>query len=594
VITYSVLTSQVKRSWPWENIISGDKLSKKKSKKVFYITPKKDIVAISREIVSQLSPLSGSKALNMVLNHENPGELVQSMTKIDLFWLIKKVGDDDSFPLLALASTEQWQHIMDMEVWEKDTINMPSTFQWLNRLQKSDPERLLRFLYSENGSLLSHLFFSKIIDLKIKDNDDFILPEGYITFDDLYYIKILAEDQSQDIEAILKSMALTDHTRFQALIMGIQGSIPGEIEEEMYRLKSVRLAEEGYLPFEEAAAVYAYLKYNKLKKDSSEYILNIPEDDTRALVPITPFITVQGDDLFAMTVSGINDYLILDRLRLEFGGLCNQIFSADQIRFENVEDLIDVCRKASGYINIGLEKLSEGNREIAEDFIKNHPLITLFQAGFSQALELKWQGKKWLESSWFARKDLGPNFWGDDLSGVLKGLLLEKPLYYCEQKDKDFYRDFESIEEIIETEIFLNRIVLLDKLIENIITERDLLEQEISKDEDVAIYPLLITLWIRRLISLTENFQPLSLEHTRYAFKKLREGENSGPYKMPSHKKAFVEFFASFSTSTENYDPGFITDTLTQLWNEFTEEYAMVEISDLDPKYSKYVLISDN
>ncbi|MFC1839933.1 DUF6178 family protein [Thermodesulfobacteriota bacterium] len=567
-------------------------MSKDKKNKILYITPKKDTVSANREIVSKLSPLSGSKALNMVLDHENPGELVKSMTKVDLFWLIKKVGDDDSFPLLSLASTEQWQYIMDMEIWNRDNLNMPSTFQWLDRLQKADPERLPQFLYSEDGSLLSHLFFSKIIDLKIKDNDDFIQPEGYITFDNLYYIKILAGEQSQDIEVILKNMALSNHTRFQALIMGIQGSIPSEIEEEMYRLKSVRLAEEGYLPFEEAAAVYAHLKSDRLKKDTSEYILNIPEDDdSRTLVPITPFMTTREDDLFAMAASGIDDYLILDRLRLEFGGLCNQILSADRVQFESVDDLIDVCRKAGGYINIGLEKLSEGSLKIAEEFIKSHPLVILFRTGFSQALELNWHAKKWLESSWFTKKGLDPDFWGNNSGGTLKGVLLEKPLYYSEQKEADPFRDFRSLNEIIETKTILDRMALLDMLINDIIVERNNPELGTAGKTDITIYSLLITIWIKSAIGLPEDFQPLPLEEAKLAFEKLRKGENSTPFKMSSHEKPFIEFFSSFSILKKHYDSGFIEETLSQLWNEFAEEYAMIETSDLDPKYSKYVLI---
>lgn len=572
--------------------MAGEKLSEEKSDKILYITPKKEAVAASREIVSKLAPLSGSNALNMVLDHENPGELVKSMTKVDLFWLIKKVGEDDSFPLLSLASTEQWQYIMDMETWDRDTLNMPGTFQWLNRLQKADPERLPQFLYSEDGSLLSHLFFSKIIDLKIKDDDDFVPPEGYITFDNLYYIKILAGDQSQDVEAILKNMALRDHNRFQALIMGIQGSIPAEIEEEMYRLKSVRLAEEGYLPFEEAAAVYAHLKINTLKKDSSEYILNIPEDDkTRSLVPITPFITTRQDDLFAMTVSGIDDYLVLDRLRLEFGGLCNQILSADRIKFESVDDLINVCRKAGGYINIGLEKLSEGNIEIAKEFIKNHPLLILFRAGFSQALELNWHAKKWLESSWFAQKGLDPDFWGDNSGGALKGVLLDKPLYYSEEKEKDSFRDFHSLDEIIETKIILDRMALLDMLIENIIIESDSQDPDTEGGKDITIYSLLITFWIKGIIGLPDDFEPLTLENTKFAFERLRNLEDSTPYKISSYKKPFIDFFRAFTIQEKYYEPEFFEETLSQLWHEFVEEYAMIEISDLDPKYSKYVLI---
>lgn len=567
-------------------------MSKEKNKKVLYIKPGKDTVNASREIVSKLFPLSGSKALNMVLDHDNPAELVQSMTKTDLFWLIKKVGEDDSFPLLSLASTEQWQYIMDMEIWDRDILNMPKTFQWLNRLQKADPERLPRFLYSENGSLLSHLFFSKIIDIKIKDNDDFVPPEGYITFDNLYYIKILAGEQAQDIEVMLKNMALRDHTRFQALVMGIQGSIPAEIEEEMYRLKGIRLAEEGYLPFDEAAAVYAYLKSDKLKKDSSEYILNIPEDDeTRALVPITPFITAQGDDLFAVTVSGINDHLILDRLRLEFGGLCNQILSADRIRFESVDDLIGVCRKAGGYINIGLEKLSGKNRGIAEEFIKNHPLTILFRAGFSQALELKWQARRWLESSWFVKGGLDPDFWGNNYGETLKGVLLEKPLYYSESKENEPFRDFRSLDEIAEAEIILNRMAFLDMLLENIITERNDPDLETAGDKDITVYSLLFTIWIKKIIGLPEDFQPLSLKDTRETFEKLREGEKSVPYKMSSRKKLFIEFCGSFSIPKEHYSPFFIEETLSELWNDFVEEYSMIEVSDLDPKYSKYILI---
>lgn len=567
-------------------------MSKDKNNKILYITPKKATVAANREIVSKLAPLSGSKALNMVLDHENPGDLVKSMTKVDLFWLIKKVGEDDSFPLLSLASTEQWQYIMDMETWDRDTLNMPGTFQWLDRLQKADPERLPQFLYSEDGSLLSHLFFSKIIDLRIKEDDDFVPPEGYITFDNLYYVKILAGEQSQDVEVILKNMALWDHTRFQALIMGIQGSIPAEIEEEMYRLKSVRLAEEGYLPFDEAAAVYAHLKIDRLKKDSSEYVLNIPEDDsTRALVPITPFLTAREDDLFAITVSGIDNYLVLDRLRLEFGGLCNQILSADRIKFETVDDLVDVCRKAGGYISIGLEKLSEGNLKTAEEFIKNHPLVILFRAGFSQALELNWHAKKWLESSWFVKKGLDPDFWGSNSGGTLKGVLLDKPLYYSEQKEKDPFRDFRSIDEIAETKTILNRMALLDMLIEDIITMRNNPEPDTAGETDITIYSLLITVWVKNVIGLPEDFQPIPLEDAKLAFEKLRKGEDTAPFKMSPHKKPFIDFFSSSTPLKKHYGSGFIEETLSQVWDDFVEEYAMIETSDLDPKYSKYVLI---
>ncbi len=486
-------------------------MSEKKSNKVVYIGQKKDIISESREIVSKLASLSGSSALNMILDHDNPGALVRNMTKIDLFWLIKKVGEDDSHPLLSLASTEQWQYIMDMETWDRDHLNKVATFDWLNRLLKADPERLIQYLYGEDGNLLAHLFFTGILDVRIKEDDDFMPPEGFISFDSQYYIGIGDKENAQDIEQLLKNMALSDHNRFQALMLGLQGTIPAEIEEELYRIKGVRLAEEGYLPFEEAVSVYAYQNADLLKKDSSEYILDTPGDeDTRAIVPITPFIAVQEENLFAVAASGIRDYLVLDRLRLEFAGLCNQIFSADGTGFETIDDLIKICKKAGGYISAGLEKLSGGDIGTAEDFLKNHPLITIFRTGFSQALELRWKAERWIKTSWFDRMDLGNEFWGDEWGGILDGVLFLKPMLFSEKKEKASYRDFASLDEIEQTGIAVNRMIILDKLLGAVIPDR-YMDQLAQEEIDLNFYKVLFTFWLRQVAGSDRKTFKLSL-----------------------------------------------------------------------------------
>ena len=565
-------------------------MGEKKNNKVVYIRERKDIVAESREIVSKLAPLSGSNALNMILDHDNPVELVQNMTKIDLFWLVKKIGEDDAYPLLSLASIDQWQYIMDMETWDRDSLNKIDTFNWFNRLLKADPERLVQYLYSEDGNLLCHLFFSGILDIRAKEDDDFILPEGFITFDNLYFIGIGDKEKAEDIDQLLRNMALYDHNRFQALMLGLQGAIPAELEEEMYRLKGVRLAEEGYLPFEEAVSVYAHQNTDMLKKDSSEYILSAPDDeDTRSLVPVTPFIAVQEENFFTVAISGITDYLVLDRLRLEFAGLCNQIFSADGIRFQNVDDLIKICKKAGGYINTGLEKLSGGDTGIAQDFLKNHPLITIFRAGFSQALELRWKAERWIKISWFDRMDLGNEFWGEEWSGILEGILLIKPLLYSEDTEKVFYRDFVSLDEIKDTETVINRMIVLDKLLGTIIPDSDIEQLTGEEDIDLTFYQVIFTSWMRRLCSLAPGLT-LYLDEVKSALKILRAGETSPPYKMTGFKDEFVKELTSLIKLAGD-DDFILEDTLSVIWDEFAEEYAMISTDDLEPRYSRFIVI---
>ena len=552
-----------------------------------------DLVSASREIVAGLLSLSGTEALNKILDHDNPVQLVRNMTRIDLFWLIKKIGENDSLPLLKLASLDQWQYILDMELWNRDRINLGETFEWLDRLQKADPDRLAHWLLSEDGNFQSYFYFSKALEVKIKEDDDFEPPEGSITFDNLFYILIRDKDHEEGIEQILRTMANENYNLYQALLLGLAGVIPAEVEEEMYRLRSVRLAEDGYLPFEEAISVYAHQQADLLKKDESEYRIYLPDDaHTRALVPVTPFMHAQGDNLFAKSLVQITDNLFLDRLRLEFAGLCNQIFSADGVKFEGLEVLINISRKSAGYINIGLERLSGGNIEISKNYIKNNPLISIFRVGFGLSLELKWETEKWLKQSWFLKQGLKPFFWGDEWGGILKGILKKKPLFFSGLREGREYRHFESLSELEKCRNVIHRLVSLDRLLETISSEYPL-DMDLLKDPLLNFQPLLFSFWARGQLKLGHRSLPLSLEQTKEFFRLIRGEEKGPPFRMPGFREIFIQDFISYETGLEPDEKILLKDTLSLLWEEFSEEYALVEASDLDARFTKFIMIDD-
>ena len=72
-------------------------------------------ISESRDIVAKLFPLSSSDTLNAILNQDDPGRFIRSMTRVDLFWLIKKIGEEDAFPVIRLASDDQW-HVPDVRL----------------------------------------------------------------------------------------------------------------------------------------------------------------------------------------------------------------------------------------------------------------------------------------------------------------------------------------------------------------------------------------------------------------------------------------------------------------------------------------------
>jgi hypothetical protein len=541
--------------------------------------------ALSREALDRILSLPGSQALNRLLDYENALQIVRDMSRVDLFWLIKKIGEDDSLPILSLASDDQWQYIMDMEQWQKDRIGLKETFQWLDRFHKADPERLARWLYSEDGNLMAHFFFNNILDVRIKEEQDYIPPDGFFTLDNLYYISILDKDNEEVIEQILRQLASEDYNRFQALLLGLGGVIPAEIEEEMYRMKGVRIAEDGYLPFEEAISIYSYQRPDLLKQGSSDYKLFFPDEEAGALVPLTPLSYAEGDNVFTRSIAAIADGASLERLRLEFAGLCNQIFSADTVVPEGIEDLVKVTRKAAGYLNIGLERLSGNDLKISEEFIKNNPLVAIFRVGFGMTLELKWEAEKKIHTSWFLRNGLDAGFWGDEWGGMLRGILMKRPLFY-----KLELQPFEALSEVKNAGDILHKVLLLDKLMERI-SDSFALKTDMLKDPLFTFQTLLFHSWAIRKLNLGGSFTPLSIEQTRGFFTLIRGKEAAPPYTLKDYKEIFLGDSISLVQDIGPDEKALLQDTLTGLWEEFTEEYALVDTAALDPRFTKYIII---
>lgn len=544
----------------------------------------------SREILRELFALSGGEALNHILNQDNCHHLVQHMTCVDFFWLIKKIGEDDSLPLLKIASLDQWQYLLDMELWQRDRLDMDNTSIWLNRLQEADIERLVKWLYLDGISLAQYYFFKNIRVVINTGDEVYDLADDFFTLDGLYYIQILDKKHENAIGNILRQMAREDYDLYQASLLTIAGVISTEVEEEMYRIRNMRLAEDGFLPYQEAISVYSYLKIGSLKVDQSPYKLHyLSEKERNESVPVTPLLYVRGNNLLAKSSENINDTILLDRMRLEFAGICNQILSADGLMVDDLEVLVEICRKTAGYINIALEKLSGGNFTLSEQFLKNHPLISVFRAGFGLALELKWEADRWIKSAWFIRQDLKPDFWGDEWGGVLIGILQKRPRLFSGFQEGEEFVDFEQLSEIEDCRTILHRLIVLDRLL-GTLTARFPLEKDNIKPSVETFHSLLFNFWARSQLKLDPGFSSLSLEQARDFFSLVRAGTDKAPFRIPGFKDIFIGDFISYASEAEPDDVRKLKEALSVLWQKFVEEYAWVATSDIDGRFADFHL----
>ncbi len=543
----------------------------------------------------KLFTLPETKVLDFILSQKEAVQLVQKMPFLDLYWLIKRIGEDDSIPILRLATEEQWQYILDLEIWRRDRIDIKKAGIWLKRFMEADAEKLANWLISEEMELFTYYYLYRTLDIVIATNDNiYDLPEDYFTLDGTFYLKLKDESQRELIETVLKLVAAQDFLKYQALLMTSRAILPASTEEELYRLRSVRIAEYGFLPFEEAIAVYAPYPLDKLVKKEGISKEKEPElvrvdEEIKEMVPYFPINQIQKAGIFALAVKQIKDNLFMERIRLEFAGLCNQIISADGLSMLEFEDLIKICRKAAGYLNIAIEKICGKDVSKAIELIKNNPLVFIFRAGFGIALKLRWEVEKWVKKSWFKEYGLDFGFWGSEWGEIIRGLLMKRPMYYVGVEDGEEFRPFETISEIERCEQIYKKVKLLDSLFSEI-TSSYPLDKGLLIDPTITFHPLLFTFWARSILGLRPGFEGLSLDQVKELFSILRKKEQHPPYRMEEYKERFVNDLSLYLPPQEQKTEQELK-VLSSLWDEFVEEYERVEIKDIDERFLRFFII---
>ncbi|MBW2648740.1 MAG: hypothetical protein JRC53_02830, partial [Deltaproteobacteria bacterium] len=542
--------------------------------------------------VQDLDRLSGGDITKRILESATPAKIVQSFSEQDFFWLMKKAGEEEYLPLLKLASTEQRQYILDMELWTRDQIKGDVTFEWLERIKKADPDHLAWWLFNE-GQDLAHLILFRNIDVIVKGPDEELdLPDEFFTNDDVIYIRVINYKHYDTIRKIIELLFREDENYARNLIEEVASIIPAEIEEDMYRQRTTRLAEAGFLPFDEASSVFSPLGQGILETGGTlPRRFTKTDEEIRSSVPVLPLLNAGAETMFARALSDIDDASLIDRARLEFAGLCNRITAAEGLGDLDPDILREKCRKAGGYINIALEKVCGSSVGQAEELIQKNSLESLFRVGFGYAMKLKWKAESWINRSWFSSLDLDTQFWGTSWGMTLMGLTKEKPLFYTGIEEEK-YRSFEKLPEINAAEDMLDRVMVLDDFLRHL-HENAEYESIIDEEKGLEFYPLIFSFWARLILNLKPNLSGLSLEEAKTFLKTLREGEDKPPYKMEGFEEKFIADLSHLAPEFKKECLEVFRDTLSQLWRKFKEEFESVPTEALDARYSRFLLIRD-
>ncbi|UCG80231.1 MAG: hypothetical protein JSV60_09730 [Desulfobacterales bacterium] len=528
----------------------------------------------------------------MILESPTPVTLVQSLAEEDLFWLVQEIGLEDALPILSLASNDQWQYLLDLELWTKDRLEIDSVNRWLGLLLKADPERLLIWGLREQIELIE-LHLSRHVEVRIRQEDespsDF--DEGYFSPDGVFYIRINNDKYEQTGREFLERLADHDLNRFHNVLLGLGGVLPAEVEEKLYRLRNVRLAEKGFLPFEEAIGIYQHLNPRSLAEKKPQLRKVIQDEAPDSPVPVSTSVLIQDQDLFHVSLQHIDDIHFLQRIQLEFAAMCNQIISADALVVRDKEQLAAVVRKACGYLSIGLDRVTGGDVQHAGRLVQAFPLTQIFRVGFGAALELRWKTEKWLKESWFARQDLSLSFWADEWEGLLEGLLKKRPLFYTGFSGGEPYREFKALEDINYCENALNDIMALDRLL-SLSFAQGAITHPVIAYQPITYKNLVFTCWARDYLGLPEDVEPLTMKELKGFFRDFWEKKARPRRVAKKMKQTFLNWLQARSGQAPNEILNKAGKIIDHLFGEIEKEYGSVLLKDLDPRYIKHFLVT--
>ncbi len=556
----------------------------------------------------EILALSPEKALDRIFEAKHPAALIHSFPEADFYFLVNDIGACDALEILALASDRQWEYILDIELWEKDRIDINSVTRWLDILFQAAPGRFIKWAIEKNPDFIEYYLYKNIkVAIREHDEDPSALGKDLVTFDDVLYFRItddyyepdeygqdteegdIREKMGEFIKKMLVKIAEYDYEKYRNILFETMTVLPAEMEEEFYRLRNVRLEEKGFLPFYEAVGVYAPLKPEALAV-RKKIAKSRNESDSLMPVPLYPFGMLKEDNLFAMSLKKIEPDEILNDLQAKFAALCNRIISADQKTIKSRDELKEIVKKACGYLSIGLERMAEEEQKLdicrTAALIEKYHLEHIFRTGFGLAMELKEQAEKWLMRSWFRRQEVSLGFWGEEWMGVLGGLSIKKPLYFDNYKTGHIYREFLSLSDVTESRKVLEEIIAFDDLL-------SLIGADIKhvKGRSLNFKNLVLTLFAGYRIGLSKDAAPLPYDDFTSFFATLWTGRGKSRRIDVSIKESFLSWLTERTGLNSSEITRQLGRVLDDLFGEIESEYKKVAQHDLDPRYINLFLV---
>lgn len=385
---------------------------------------------------------------------EDSKALIQSLPPEELWLTIRADDPQQSLALFQRMSPEQVQFCFDVESWQKDRWQPEATLEWLRIVAASGREKIAEY-FAKGDQELVGLLCKQWVTIYVREGDedigdaiDWPREEAPVTVDGVYYFMINDERVDQWLRPMMLSYGQGNADELRSLLSNLRAMTLADQEEHAYEWRERRMAEHGFVPFDEAIAVYH--RFNDTTFANAVKRQHMPDAlESQAGFPLIMLEQRGVESTFVTALRSVEDRALLDSCVLEIARLANRIVIADG---ENIapDTLQRALAKAVGYINIGLEYLSEKEIVAPGQLLREYWLQSLLQRGFSLVLDQADTLRKWRSERPTLEVSDDPSELDHMAFERIKAAMQKWPQFYVgpQSDDGELLREFRSLEDL--------------------------------------------------------------------------------------------------------------------------------------------------
>ena len=377
--------------------------------------------------------------MEALLDRPDTAEAVQALDPVQFYDLYHDVGPSDAAVLLEYASPEQFQTCLDLDIWRGDVMDDAEMTPWVEQMLALPDEKFAEFWRETDPEILG-LYLHRNVHLYISEdrNDEVDIPEGESpnvaqSPDFNYWIAYPEDtDRAEVLRQLVDRMyAVLGVEKAWSVLAAMNFEMESDLEESAYRFRTARIREFGFMPRDEAAAVFATVdvakEADRIRHETSAelYVEPYPysEKVENALAALDA--TPAGDCYLGKILAELANR---DAVRYQLVSTAQQIATYDGYRPHEEQGWQEGMTLAVAYVNLGLEYASERDDGAARRILSHVSLRRLCALGYSLTMELQRKAKLLVSRGHLSIiKDKPLSLLMDSQRDAVEGMLCERP-----------------------------------------------------------------------------------------------------------------------------------------------------------------------